>query len=218
MWYWTKQVWFLACLALLLATPVAAAPIKLVPGAFRDLIFEDIKPTRYSFANGILKAEVAKSASALILPFAQIRPVSGFAVHWRTKGTMAVKDAAQESEKDGDDAWFRFGLVLSGPAPTIPFLAPGWVKALGGMMQHPGDKLVYYLLGAKHPPGQAWPSPYSDDITSISTPAQPATDGWQLTRLNFAKSQQVVALWLMADGDNSGSTFTTEIKDLRLLP
>lgn len=211
---------FLLMVAIPLGTSqwLFAKPLSLNPADYKHLPFADIKPTRYRLIQGILHAEVKQSASALILPFREAQSVKGFKIEWIGEGNLAIKNAAAEEQKAGDDAWFRLGFVLSGPAPAVPFLAPAWIKVMDEMLQLPGNRLIYYHLGAKHPAWKSWPNPYHDEITCVSVPSKLTRDGWKSAEVTFGSPLKTVALWLMADGDNTSSEFTTQIRQMTLIP
>lgn len=47
-------------------------------------------------------------------------------------------------------------------------------------------------------------------------PSNRLENGWQQASYRFDEPQAVVALWLMADGDNTQSSFRVEIRDIVL--
>ncbi|MBE9560886.1 MAG: hypothetical protein IMF15_08850, partial [Proteobacteria bacterium] len=41
--------------------------------------------------------------------------------------------------------------------------------------------------------------------------------GWHAARYQFSEPVRVVAIWLMADGDDTHSAFTVSVRDIRLV-
>ena len=102
---------------------------------------------------------------------------------------------------------------MSGEAPSIPFFAPAWIKAIGDNMKLPSDKLLYLVVGAKNKPGARWESP-SDSMNFLALASTPGKDGWMKVDHTFKTPHKVVGLWIMADGDNPESVFETRVKSL----
>ena len=181
------------------------------------IIFDDdIKPTKYTISKNSIKATVSKSASALIYAFDTVTPIKTVSFEWRSQGKLKVRNAGHEKSKKGDDYKLRVGLILSGKAPMIPFFAPGWVKAIKSAMKLPSNKLRYLAVDAKHPAGKSWESPYSDSMTNVSLPSKDLGNGWNLAVYSSKRPHNVVGVWVMADGDNTKSSFESEIRNLRL--
>lgn len=204
----------MACAAFL--SPCALAFENLSIGTLSHVTFEKITPTKYSNKEDTLQADVHMSSSILIKPFDTIRPVKSVSFLWKSEGSLGVKNAEQEEEKDGDDMVVRIGLMVSGERPLVPFFAPSWIKATEKVMKLPSDKIINLTVGARHAPGTEWESPYSSSISYRSIPSKPAEDGWQLAEATFDKPLSVVGYWIIADGDNTQSTFKTWVKNLDL--
>lgn len=184
---------------------------------FHHITFDGHKPTAYENHAQVLAAHVDASSSFLFEPFAALRVVKSITFSWRlTGGALPVKDAATEAEKAGDDAVVRVGLLIAGKAPLLPFLAPGWIKAVRDATTLPADALVFVVAGARHPPGATWASPYDGDLRLIAAKETPGKDGWQTATHAFDPPLSVVGLWIMSDGDDTGARFDAEIRDLEL--
>lgn len=194
----------------------AELEVNLDPAEFHAITFDKIPPTIYARADGGLKMVVAKSSSFLVQAFVAKRSVGAVSFEWRTDGALAVSDAAVEKTKDGDDGRLKIGLMLAGKAPTIPFFASAWIKDVRDFLKLPSDHLDVLIVGTKSPPGTKWSSPYADSMEYFALGGDALTGGWQRSQFKFAKPVEVVGLWLMADGDNTASTFTTWLRNLRL--
>ncbi len=172
--------------------------------------FNDIPKTQYEFKPGILEARVDKSSSALVFPLEKPIQVKSVSIKWSRQGTIKRSaDKVDEKSKAGDDAWFRLGLIIAGPAPMIPFFAPAWIKRLKEVMTLSSNQMIYFIAGSLQDAGAVWPSPYTDSIIYSAMSNQDQGDGWWVSQGALKKEQQVVGFWIMADGDNTGSQFTT---------
>ena len=207
---------FVSILILFVSTVALGEGYSLDPAKYKHITFEDIPQTKYSAAGAAMRMEVKKSSSFMLQPFSAKKKVSRLKFMWKSTGNLQVKSAEQEKEKDGDDSRLRIGLVLAGDAPTVPFFAPAWIKAIRDTMKLPSDKMVYLTMGAKNKPGTVWESPYSDSMELRALASKPEKDGWNAVDHKLAKPLDVVALWIMADGDNTESSFVTELKDLNI--
>lgn len=209
-------------LAALLGTTAANAKekvreIPLDEDAWAKITFDDIAPTDYKAQKGILTATVDQSASALIYAFDQPQTVQAAGFQWQNQGTLKVKSAKHEASKVGDDALLRVGVMIAGPKPTIPFFAPAWIKKTASALKQPSDRMIYLTVGSKHKTGKSWSSPYADSIHSVAVASEKAKNSWQTVNHRFKTAQSVVGLWLMADGDNTGSQFQVKLKNLQLI-
>lgn len=197
-------------------TARAGVDLDLKIAAFHPVPFDHLKPTVFADTPEGLRMEVDKSSSSLLRPFEQALVVSQVDFEWRSTGPLAVASAAAQKTKAGDDARLRVGLILGGEPPMIPFLAPTWVKVIRDVLKAPAGELVFVLAGTPVAPLTRWKSPYSDDITLIAASDADLKDGWRRAQVTFSKAQDVVGVWLMADGDNTGSRFTTWLRRLTL--
>lgn len=196
---------------------LAQSPVvSLRVGEFKHITFDELTPTQYRNDGDTLVLTVKSSASFLVLPFDKVRTVKKVTFEWQGDAVAAVKDAAHEASKDGDDAPLRLGLIMSGEPPIVPFFAPAWIKSVRGTLKLPSDKLLYLIPQARHKPGEKWTSPYSDSIECVALADTAATkDGWRKSRLELPTALPIVGLWIMADGDNTQSSFTSRLRNLR---
>jgi len=192
----------------------AAEEIPLDLKSFHEINFDGIKKTKYQFSKNTLEMTVNKSSSALVLPLKKITTLERVSFLWKTKGQIKTKSAKHETTKSGDDFPLRIGLCISGKAPMVPFFAPAWIKKIKNILFHPSDHMEYLIAGSKHQPLSSWKSPYSSSMRYIALPNKLQSDGWNLVDHKFKKEIIITALWVMADGDNTKSTFTTYLKNL----
>ncbi len=205
---------------LILAFPFSSASAKSIAldeEQFEHVVFDNIPETSYTFEDGVLTMSVQRSSSFLLLPFSSQKQVERLRFSWKSTGELNTRSAEHEREKEGDDSRLRIGLVLAGKAPRVPFFAPAWIKAIRDTMELPSDQLVYFTLGSKNEPGSVWNSPYSDSIELRAIQGEISSDPWTTVDHELSRPLKAVGLWIMADGDNTASTFTTELRALELL-
>ena len=198
---------------LVVATALA---IDMNPADFHPVTFSKIRPTVYERSGDSLKMTVARSSSFLLKPFDAERPVSLVSFEWQSEGELRVKDAATEKTREGDDGRLKICLMIAGKAPLLPFFASAWVKAVRDAMKLPADQLRCLLVGTKAKVGEKWRSPYDDSIELLAVDGKDEGKGWRRVDAKFDMPLKTVGLWIMADGDDTGSEFTTRLRDLTL--
>jgi len=207
----------LLCWVMAAVAGTAPHAVLLEQDAFETIRFNGIPPSRYRFEQGQLIAEVDNSASFLMQAFDTVKRVTAVSFRWQKQGTLRVRDAVHESRRDGDDALFRLGLLLKGEAEDLPGpFVPKWLQRVRSLLHFPSESMLYLLPGARHAAGERWPSPYNARVTMVAMASQADAAGWQLARYRLPQAAEVVAIWLMADGDSTASRFTTRVKDIVL--
>ena len=199
----------------LLASQLHAEPVILDEHSVEHIHFKRINPNTVTFDNGVVRFSVNNSASFLLLTFDDVKNVNAVAFQWKAAGTLNKNSAQHEKSRKGDDAWLRVGLILEGEPGHIPEpLLPRWMQQVRKTLKHPSNRMIYLLPGAMHAPGTGWNSPFSDDVDMVSVSSSPASDGWKQVEHRFAESQRTVGLWIMADGDNTRSVFSSQLRNL----
>lgn len=190
--------------------------VSLQKDDFEHIQFKRIKANNFSYQNQQLRIDVDDSASILMLPFETVKPVYKVSFQWRSEGVPLIKDAEHELERSGDDAVFKLGLLLKADDESLnPFIA-SWLRKVRKQLHFPSENMIYLVVDAKHKPNEQWLSPYNKRITMISVASQKDESDWQQASYQFDSAQQVVALWLMADGDNTHASFSVSVKNIVL--
>ncbi len=184
--------------------------------AFEHIQFGKIKPTKYRFDNGSLIAEVDDSASFLMQAFDTVKTVAAVRFKWQTRGRLLLKNAAHETRRDGDDAVFKLGMLLKTDIALPNPFAPKWLKRVQALLKFPSETMLNLVAGAHHAAGEQWPGPYNSRVKMIAVKSAPDGQGWWQASHQLETPAEVVAVWLMADGDNTHSTFTTRVKAVEL--
>ena len=207
----------LLSLPLLLLTVIQthAEQVVLHKDNFQHIHFRRIQPTQVTFGEDTIRFEVNRSSSFLLLPFAKARTVQRVSFEWKADGMLNKVSADQEKTRTGDDAWLRVGLIIGGQPDLVPeALLPRWVRQVRNTLKHPSDKMIYLIPDAMHAPGASWRSPYNAHITMVSVESRVLADGWKRAHYEFIEPQQAVGIWLMADGDNTDSVFSSQLRNL----
>jgi hypothetical protein len=202
-------------LLLLYSAQSSAEPITPDNYVFEHIHFKRIKPNIVAFNNDVIQFQVNKSASFVLVAFDDIKTVHRVSFAWQAKGMLNKDNVEQEKTRKGDDAWIRVGLIISGePEPVPEALLPRWSRQVRSTLRHPSDRMLYLVPAAMHAPGTSWKSPYSANIDMISVASTGTGGDWQQVNHQFSQPQRLVGLWLMADGDNTDSVFSSRLKNL----
>ena len=96
------------------------------------------------------------------------------------------------------------------------------------VLNYSSENMIYLVAGSKHVAGEQWPNPYNHRVTMVAMSSENIEsklesridgefeEGWQQASYRFGEAVEVVAIWLMDDGDNTGSSFTSYVKDIKL--
>lgn len=206
---------FVFLVLLLVAVQPRAEQIVLDQDNFDHIHFKRIKPNQVSFSDGVIHFEVNKSASFLLLAFDDIKSIHSVSFQWTANGMLNKNSIEHENTRKGDDAWLRVGLIIEGQPDYVPEpLLPRWMKQVRQTLKHQSGRMVYLIPDALHTQGDIWKSPFSSDIDMISVGSRDMGNGWKQASYEFTNPQHVVGLWIMADGDNTGSIFESRLRNL----
>ena len=184
------------------------------------LKYSSLPPHRIRFSSSGLEMMVDGSAMPVIYPLPQPMHARHIRVKGRVEGTLRVPPGRQGDEKF-DDYVFRIGLVESGPR-TLNFvqrqLAAPWVRKLFELAPKGGgiSRIHFFNAGTDQSQiGKRRQHPPSDLIfEEVVVALRP--DG----RFDFAHALErplhTVAVWLSADGDDTGSRFTVLVEEIEL--
>ena len=202
--------------------------LSLFESNYTHIQFGRIKANQYEFEDRVLKVKVDSSASFLMKAFESVKPVKQVTFKWRSDRLPKVSDAVHEKQKAGDDAVFKVGLLLKADNELDnPFL-PMWMRQVKSLLNYSSENMIYLVAGSKNVAGEQWPNPYNNRVTmiamseaNIESKLESKIDGefeegWHHASYRFGEELEVVAIWLMADGDNTGSSFTSFVKDIRI--
>lgn len=190
--------------------------ISLTAGDFEHIQFSTKSPNIYQYSDNELRIEVDNSASFLMRAFDKVKVIEKIDFEWKSDGSPQIRDAAHESQRDGDDAVFKLGLLIESDDELDTVFLPAWMRRVNALLHFPSAEMIFLVAGAKHQQRQRWSGPYNHRMTMISMSSFPdeAASGWNKVSYHFEQPVKVVALWLMADGDDTHSKFTSKIKNI----
>jgi hypothetical protein len=183
---------------------------------FEHIQFKRIKANNYIYQNQQLKIEVDNSASFLMMPFDHVKKISHVSFQWRSIGKPGVENKKHEEKRSGDDAVFKVALLLKADETLFNPLMPAWMKRVDKLLSVPSKEMIYLVADAKHAADQSWVNPYNDRVKMIAMKNSVDVNGWMKASYTFEHPVEVVGLWLMSDGDNTHSRFTTKVKNIVL--
>lgn len=207
---------FLSVFSNTLFAETHAESVSLQAENFEHIQFKKIKANRVTYQDQQLQINVDDSASILMLPFETIKPINKVSFEWRSEGGPLTKDSQHELKRSGDDAVFKLGLLLASDDDSINPFVPPWLKQVREQLKFPSEEMIYLVADARHVPGERWTSPYNRRITMISVASRDTGSGWRQSTFQSEQPLDVVALWLMADGDNTHAAFSVAIKNIVL--
>ncbi|MDT8283355.1 MAG: DUF3047 domain-containing protein [Gammaproteobacteria bacterium] len=213
------SVLFTAAIALFVnvsSAEQATEAISLQAENFEHIQFKKIPANKYSYKKGVLTIEVDDAASFLMLPFDTLKMIKKVSFDLRSEGEPLLENVQHELQQSGDDAVFKLGILLRSGDDSISLFVPSWLKQVRQQLKFPSEEMIYLVAGAKHAPGERWANPYNERITMISVESLDDASGWHKSSYIFNRSQEAVALWLMADGDNTHASFSVSVKNIVL--
>lgn len=190
--------------------------ISLTAGDFEHIQFRTKTPTAYSYHENGLLIKVDKSASFLMQAFTAVKQVKQVSFEWKSEGLPAIKNAVHESQRQGDDAVFKLGLLIETPDAISDVLLLSWMRRVDSLLKFPSEEMFFLVAGASHAAGQRWVGPYNKRVIMIAMNNAAGERGWFQASYQFSEPVKVVAIWLMADGDDTSSSFTAHIKNIKI--
>ena len=208
---------FASSLLLLIIPRLAAQPLDLDVKSFQHITFKAIPRTAYENSpQSYLRAEVRESASFLLKGFEHAQSVGEVQVTWRSSGQLDQSiSPGKLKTKQGDDAVLKVGLLLKGKPPMVPWFAPQWIKHVRDHLKVPTERMIWLVFGSSVLGVEEWPSPWNSQIKHRSVPSQVLEQNWHSGRAQFDEIS-VVGVAIMVDGDNSSSTFRTDVREILL--
>jgi hypothetical protein len=196
--------------------PIPGKVISLQAGEFEHIQFSTKQPNTYRYFENELVIEVDNSASFLMRAFDTVKYVDDVSFEWRSSGRPAVADSDHETQRGGDDAVFKLGLLIETEDTLDDVFLPSWMRRVDELLHFHSGKMFFLVVDARHHAEQTWPGPYNRRMTMISMQSGPEFQGWNRVSYQFSAPVKVVAIWLMADGDDTSSSFTTHVRNISI--
>ncbi|MCL6271302.1 hypothetical protein M3P05_15365 [Sansalvadorimonas sp. 2012CJ34-2] len=208
-----------------LSTLASSAPINPLdePDQWQLLSYSSIPANTVSFDDASMQIAVSGSASPIIFPLSSPTYIDEITLSVSFQGQLELGKHQQGSPK-ADDFMLRLGLVYEGEKRLNMFeyaVAPGWIKTLFNLA--PEDTGVSYIdfKSIYSDPviaGVDRLHPNSEYMHEHFIAAQPQEN--ETLSLNIVPDQnkRILGIWLSCDGDNTGSTYIVNLKELSLIP
>ena len=173
------------------------------------------------FSKNSLRIDVDGSASPIIYPFETPRSLHSISLDLKVDGSLNLNDQLQGSS-GGDDFVFRLGVVYEGDQ-TLNFfqraIAAKWVKTLFDLAPDGTgvDHIAFFNVFSDHRlAGEERYHPASELMKEMFV--EPVMEG-ETVSLKWAPDtdKRVLGLWISSDGDDTDSSYSVEISQLKLL-
>ena len=191
------------------------ALVSLEPSSWEELKFENVPPNRVSFRESALTIEVKESASPLINIFPASKTIRRIEVSGAISGNPNWSLTA-------DDALLRVGVIQEGEKrlnALQKLAAPDWLQRVDKLVGTAGrgvdSILCYHLTPNANRVGHSQTNPNAS-IFKETIQASPESDGTFQIVVEFSDPISSPGLWLLADGDDSGSSFEVRIESIVL--
>lgn len=191
------------------------------PADWTPLSFRGIPPLNHTIAKDSITLRVVQSAGGIVRPLPAGTHVKTITIRGRIEGQLNTRAAARWQEEN-DDALLRVGLIHAGGKPLNALqrtAAPGWIRTLDDVLCKAGrgPARIDNLLLTPHADwvGKSRQHPKMKQVHERFA-AAPGKNGTFTLTSTFDEPIDALGLWLMADGDNTESTFTVTITGIEL--
>ena len=204
--------------------PSASQSTLVVPttraSGWEVLRYGGIPPHEVSFSAAGMRIGIVRSAGPVVYALSEPVRVVALRVGGRIEGSLRVPPGRQ-GETGFDDYALRAGLVLTGTRRlrlSERLFAPAWLKALFGLAP-PGvgiSEVRFFNVAAdaSHVGAERRHPLHDLLVERVVTAAQP--DGAFEIRVPLGPADPTVALWLGADGDDTGSAYAVVVERIEL--
>jgi len=201
-------------LASAIALPVQQA------GNWQLLEYSRLKVNEVSFTREGMVVAVDQSASPIIYPLDTPKTVTRISVTGNLSNLLNL-EAVTDGEQVSDDFSLKVGLVVAGDKTLNPIqkmFSAKWIRTLFDLApEGVGIEKIYFLNAVQHKDllGQQRQHPLSELIFENNVWLLDKSGDFSLS-YQLENSQQVIAIWLSIDGDDTRSRYTTTINSLVL--
>lgn len=188
--------------------------------AWTELAFKNIPTNAVSYSSVGIKVVVKNSASPLVYKLDKFYKVSGFEVILKVEGDLKNDPPEKTFE---EDSLFRLGLVVEGKQKlnaVKKLFAPDWVKKLFALAPEGAglEKIYFYNVGRTPASmGIKRAHPKTDLMSEEVVAVRSKNESEIKINYHLQNPVNIAALWLSIDGDDTKSSFTTNIEKINLL-
>lgn len=185
------------------------------------LEYSSLPANRVEFGASGMTVGVSRSASPIIYPLPDSRPVRAVEVRGELSELLNLGGKVQ-GPAGADDYCLKIGLVLAGDK-TLNFFerlaSPRWIRTLYALApEGSGIDHILFLnaVQGEHLLGNQRQHPLSSLIHERNVWLVDRSGPFEL-RYELETPREVVAVWISIDGDDSASDFTVLIRNLVLI-
>ena len=188
--------------------------------AWTELAFKNIPTNTVTYSTAGLKVTVKDSASPLVYKLDKFYKVSGFEVNLKIDGDLKNDPPEKKIE---EDSLFRLGLVVEGKqklSAIKKLFAPDWVKKLFALAPEGAglEKIYFYNVGRTPDSlGIKRDHPKTDLMSEEIVAVHKKSESEVKIIYQLPNPVNIAALWLSIDGDDSKSSFTTQVEKITLI-
>lgn len=190
-------------------------------GAWQVLKYRNLPSNKVTFSSSGLELGVKNSASPVIYPFSKVQKLRAVKILGRVTGHLNIAKGTVQGDQVADDYQVRVGFVLKGQKrlnAIQKMLAADWIVKLYELAPPDvGIDKIYFLnatqiagslgLNRKHP--------VSELIEERVLWSLPQDGDFSLNH-RFSEINEVLALWLSSDGDDTKSEYLVQISRIEL--
>ncbi len=198
---------------LIIQSLIAVALVSLGSSNWEELKFEGIPANRTTFGGAGISIEVNESASPLVHIFPSAKSIRGIEVTGSVNGDPNWSTTA-------DDSLLRVGVIQQGEkrlSAIQKLTAPDWLLRVDELVGANGSGVAsihcYHLASDENRIGEKQMNPNSSIFEEIIQ-AAPDSDGKFKIVAEFPDPIDSPGLWLLSDGDDSGSSFQIRIESI----
>ena len=183
------------------------------------LKYSRLEANEVSFSRQGMAVKVDQSASPIIYPFDSPKTVTRVEVSGNLSNLLDLPST--QGQKGSDDFSLKIGLVISGDKTLNAFqrlFSAKWIRKLFDLApEGTGVEKIYFLNAVQDESllGRQRQHPQSELIFENNVWLLDESGDFSLIH-DLQDPQQVIAIWLSIDGDDTRSSYTTTIKSLLL--
>ena len=192
-----------------------------MPSDWHSLSFRSIPSIQSKVQKDKITLEVDASAGGLVRRLPAGTRMKRFIVTGSVTGQLKV-DEKRLWEKGNEDAYLRVGLIAEGGRSLTTFerlVAPAWICTMDDVLcadgRAPSAIRNHLLVPHFSWIGKQRANPNMKQLVDHMV-ATPGADGRFTMAVDLPQPMNVLGLWLMADGDDSGSKFEVIIDSIQL--
>lgn len=184
------------------------------------LEYGNLPSNRVEFAQRGMLVSVDRSASPIVYPLDGVSRVARVSIEGELNGLLDI-DPARQGQAGADDFTLKVGLVIAGDRRLNAFqrlFSAEWIKTLHDLAPpDAGIDRILFLNAVQDESrlGQQRRHPLSDLIYERNVWVLDRSGPFEL-QYELESPQEVVAVWLSIDGDDSRSSYSTLISRLSL--